>query len=257
MLAENEVLVRYTVVDPLLRALGWELDNPEQVMTEYKTEKGRVDYALFIEGLSRGKPVAFIEVKALGKLTEESLDQIAKYALYEGVSYVVVTDGDQWALYDMSRQVPLKEREVLRWSLLKDDPAEVAFKALSIANTKGFGKKPSEPLLAKAPRPEAEEAKPEKRGAREPLTEKNARKLVLKVLAESTRPLARKEIVKKVGELVELTEKDLEPVKSGLPRWEAKVRWEITRLAREGLVESKGKNQWVITEKGRAYLEGG
>jgi predicted type IV restriction endonuclease len=29
LLAENEMLVRYAVVDPLLRALGWELDNPE------------------------------------------------------------------------------------------------------------------------------------------------------------------------------------------------------------------------------------
>jgi repressor of nif and glnA expression len=91
---------------------------------------------------------------------------------------------------------------------------------------------------------------------KEALTRRNVEKLILEILANSDKPLTRKEIVEQVREHVKLTEKDLEPVKSGLPRWEANVRWGLSRLAKGGLVESQGKNEWIITEKGRAYLGG-
>jgi predicted type IV restriction endonuclease len=252
--AENEMLVRYAVVDPLLRALGWELDNPEQVIPEYKTEKGKADYALFIKEKNPLRPVAFIEVKAWSKLNDETLRQTATYAVDEGVNYIVITDGDQWALYDMYKNIPLKDKKVLSWSLLDDDPFEVTFKALSIANTRKFGIKPSEPLFTIVPKPEMEETKPKE--TKEAFTRKNVQKLILEILANSGKPLTRKEIVEQVREHVKLTEKDLEPVKSGLPRWEANVRWVLTGLAKGGLVESQGKNKWIITEKGRAFLGG-
>jgi predicted type IV restriction endonuclease len=252
--AENEMLVRYAVVDPLLRALGWELDNPEQVIPEYKTERGRADYALFIKEKNPLRPVAFIEVKAWSKLDDETLRQTATYAVDEGVNYIVITDGDQWTLYDMYKNIPLKDKKVLSWSLLDDDPFEVTFKALSIANTRKFGIKPSEPLFTIVPKPEIEETKPKE--TKEAFTRKNVQKLILKILANSGKPLTRKEIVEYVREHVKLTEKDLELAKSGRPKWEANLHWELWKLARDGLVESQGKNKWIITEKGRAFLGG-
>ena len=55
-----------------------------------------------------------------------------------------------------------------------------------------------------------------------PLISKVAEELVLRVLAEAQKPLTRKEIVEKVGEMIAFTEKDLQPTKSGHPRWETK-----------------------------------
>jgi hypothetical protein len=162
--------------------------------------------------------------------------KMATYALDEGANYIVITDGDQWALYDMYKNIPLKDKKVLSWSLLDDDPFEVTFKALPIADTRKFGIKPSEPLFTIVPKPEMEETKPKE--TMEEFTMKNVQKLILEILANSGKPLTRKEIVEQVREHVKLTEKDLEPVKSGLPWWEANVRWVLTGLAKGGLVES-------------------
>jgi len=48
LLQNNETLTRYALIDPLLRALGWDTEDPEQVVPEFTTEAGRPDYALKI-----------------------------------------------------------------------------------------------------------------------------------------------------------------------------------------------------------------
>jgi len=39
----NEFLVRYSLTDPFLRALGWDTEDPDQVRPEYSTCAGRPD----------------------------------------------------------------------------------------------------------------------------------------------------------------------------------------------------------------------
>jgi predicted type IV restriction endonuclease len=34
-LRQNEMLTRYALVDPILRALGWDTEDPEQVVPEF------------------------------------------------------------------------------------------------------------------------------------------------------------------------------------------------------------------------------
>lgn len=65
-IASLEVRTRYALVDPILRALGWDLTDPSQVQIEYETKTDqpkpcRVDYAL----LPTGKPVILVEAKPL------------------------------------------------------------------------------------------------------------------------------------------------------------------------------------------------
>ena len=43
----NETLVRYSLIDPFLRMIGWDTSDPSQVIPEYSTGNGRADYALF------------------------------------------------------------------------------------------------------------------------------------------------------------------------------------------------------------------
>ena len=47
-LRENETRTRMALIDPLLRALGWDVFDPEVVTPEYKAGGGWVDYALMV-----------------------------------------------------------------------------------------------------------------------------------------------------------------------------------------------------------------
>ena len=63
----HEMRTRYAVIDPILKALGWDLDDPSQVRVEHEVKvlgkMRRVDYAL----LSKGKPVVLVEAKKLSQ----------------------------------------------------------------------------------------------------------------------------------------------------------------------------------------------
>jgi len=89
---------------------------------------------------------------------------------------------------------------------------------------------------------------------KDPLNARLAKLLVLQVLAESDKPLRRKEIVKEVGKRVKLTDHDLERTKSGRIRWEATVRWTISNLAREELIDKVEMGTYKINEKGLREL---
>ena len=43
----SEVDTRYTFVDPMIRALGWDVSNPKECYPEYSRGNSVVDYALF------------------------------------------------------------------------------------------------------------------------------------------------------------------------------------------------------------------
>ena len=68
------------LVEPILRGLGWNFDDPEQVDQEYKADKkARVDIAL----LENGTPTVFVEVKRLDRdYDSDYKDQIDRYASY-------------------------------------------------------------------------------------------------------------------------------------------------------------------------------
>ena len=50
VLGRNETATRYALIDPLPTALGWDLQDPGQVQTEYSTGDGRADYAMLAGG---------------------------------------------------------------------------------------------------------------------------------------------------------------------------------------------------------------
>ena len=60
-LRQSEALTRYALIDPLLRALGWNTADPALVAPEYKSGSGSADYAL----LGNGKPLMMVEAKKL------------------------------------------------------------------------------------------------------------------------------------------------------------------------------------------------
>lgn len=70
----NEAAVREGIIVPVLRELGWDTNDPDQVSPEYPNEGGFADYGLFNRP---GRMAVVIEAKAVGR----SLDGDKQLAL--------------------------------------------------------------------------------------------------------------------------------------------------------------------------------
>lgn len=92
----TEMAVRDQIVTPILRALGWNSEDPGEVQPEISTEEGRPDYAL----IKNGKKKLFIEAKKLSVDIEqkEHMRQLGRYCFSEGTKYGVLTNGVVWLL---------------------------------------------------------------------------------------------------------------------------------------------------------------
>jgi len=96
----GEQNTKATLVVPVLRALGWDVEDLDEIQLEYKGVPADkpVDYALLLQR----KPVLFIEAKALGENLNDRrwYGQIVSYAAVAGVEWVVLTDGDEYRIYN-------------------------------------------------------------------------------------------------------------------------------------------------------------
>lgn len=94
---QNEMAVRDHIINPILRSLGWNPEDPEEVQPNISTQEGIPDYTL----IKNGKEVLFIEAKKLSVDIEqkEVIRQLAKYCFGEGMKYGVLTNGSVWILF--------------------------------------------------------------------------------------------------------------------------------------------------------------
>lgn len=96
-LLDNEEQVKTSSVLPILRALGWDPHDPEDVRADYRAGGGQAGYALM--GRDDDTPLAFVEVKRKGGVDARREQRLFDYGADRGVAFVVLTDGDQWDLY--------------------------------------------------------------------------------------------------------------------------------------------------------------
>lgn len=102
LVSSHETCTRYAIIDPIIRALGWDTSDPAECEVEYpRGNQGRVDYALFNRD---AQPVILIEAKRLDKNSANFERQLAKYALGIPAGVGVLTDGVLWHLYDLSER---------------------------------------------------------------------------------------------------------------------------------------------------------
>ena len=136
----NEPSVRYAMVDPIIRALGWDTEDPKQCHPEwpYPGGEGQVDYALFpetaIEDLANSlvPPVIIIEAKGYpdNLCNDRHMNQLNKYArakprMKEG--WVVLTNGIEWWLYEaIGMKRDLRKKPDRKLHIIKLDVGEVA-----------------------------------------------------------------------------------------------------------------------------------
>ena len=90
-------------------ALGWHTDDLDEVRREYryKPQDNPVDYALF----DFGSPRLFVEAKALGTgLDRKAASQVLGYAVIAGVGWCLLTNGDEYRLYNSHANVDIDEK---------------------------------------------------------------------------------------------------------------------------------------------------
>lgn len=97
VLRKNEAATRAVLIDPILRALGWDTANTSMVEVEKKDGDSIADYALYD---TNGDVVVIVEAKAAGtKLTDQVALTLVHYAFQFGAKRLFLTDGLSWRYY--------------------------------------------------------------------------------------------------------------------------------------------------------------
>jgi hypothetical protein len=134
---QNEMAVRDQIVNPILRSLGWNTENPEEVQPNVSMEEGVPDYSL----LKGAKPVLFMEAKKLGVDVEQRdiIRQLAKYGFGEGTKYGILTNGVVWILFKSFEEgTTLAERAV--WKVdLERERSEATLRKLNTISRENIG----------------------------------------------------------------------------------------------------------------------
>ena len=132
-LRKSEWLTRYALIDPLLRELGWDTEDPALVIPEYNVGDGSAaDYALLSEG-KPVKPVMMVEAKSLGTPLQAALEQGLRYCLIKRTRYLSITDGGRWEIYyDTDKTGDSGKKRLVQFDLKNGPATEACLKALTL-----------------------------------------------------------------------------------------------------------------------------
>jgi len=140
-LTSNETLTRYTIVDPILRHLGWDLTDPDEVVPEYRIKNLSCDYGFFKDNLVQ--PHVIIETKSLHtKLVDKK--QIGNYIANSTARFAIFTDGKTWKVIDFKihpKDDP-DERTVMDFDILDEPTNVIAIKLSCLSKSNLFSDKP-------------------------------------------------------------------------------------------------------------------
>lgn len=129
----NESNTIRALVTPMISALGWDINDLDEVQSEYRhaSNDNPVDYALFHDGA----PSLFIEVKALdGKLDDRKwIIQTLNYANACNVEWAVLTNGAEWRVYNVHAKVEAEDKLFYTVHIDDDDPQEAARRLAMLA----------------------------------------------------------------------------------------------------------------------------
>ena len=132
-LRESEYRTRILLIDPLLRMLGWNVEDFHCVEIEYRTSqsvKERADYVLK-NGESK---VAIVEAKKLGTdMKSGERRQAKEYADYADTSQCVLTDGAKWMLYDLNQgRNPDTMQPQVEFDIKNEVPEQLILRCLAL-----------------------------------------------------------------------------------------------------------------------------
>lgn len=134
-LSSSETRTRQVLIDPLLKELGWDVSDPSQVELEYSAGTGgeKADYAL----IANGKPVMVVEAKSLKtQLGDRVVMQALNYANSLGIAHMVITNGDEWRMYDVFTQKTIEDRVIMEFSITRTPAHESVLQSLASWHSK-------------------------------------------------------------------------------------------------------------------------
>ena len=105
--SRNEMMTRYTLIDPLLRALDWDVSDPAYVVPEDVGLGGTTDYTM-------GRNSMLIEAKKFNERLDKHAKRLVDYIKAKNVRYGVLTNGGKWRMYDSKEttRTPVVEFDV-------------------------------------------------------------------------------------------------------------------------------------------------
>lgn len=121
----SEANAIHKLIMPVLKALGWDVDDIEH---EYTCKGGgAVDIALMLDD----KPRVMVEAKAysLGaspSAADKNALQAISYGAAEGVEWCLLTNGGKYELYNTTVSLPLDEKLLLAVDVMSGSPDEAA-----------------------------------------------------------------------------------------------------------------------------------
>lgn len=123
ILRKNEAATRAVLIDPMLRALGWDTANTSMVEVEKTLDQVRADYALYD---SNATVRIIIEAKSLGTNLSQPgfVMSLINYAFAFQLQDVFLTDGLIWQHFSNFQPGNVKVERIL--DLSHDDPVECA-----------------------------------------------------------------------------------------------------------------------------------
>lgn len=117
----GEQNTKAALIDPVLTALGWDLQEIDEVRREYRPKgaDNPVDYALFLNRTE----CLLIEAKSLEKDLSDRrwISQNIGYATVAGVRWCVLTNGDEYRVYNSHAEVNVDEKLFRKVSISSDD----------------------------------------------------------------------------------------------------------------------------------------
>ena len=135
----GEENTKITMIDPILSALGWDVHEFDEVRREYrrKPADNPVDYALLV----MREPKLFIEAKDLAKDLggRKWISQILGYATVVGVEWCVLTNGDEYRLYNSHAAVDVEQKLFRSFKLSEPADRELARDTLMLLSREHLG----------------------------------------------------------------------------------------------------------------------
>src|SRR5215207_5382038 len=135
----GEQNTKAALIDPLLAALGWDVEDIDEVSREYrrKSQDNPVDYALFM----LRSPRLFVEAKGLEKdLSDRKwISQVLGYATVVGVEWCVLTNGGEYRLYNAHAPVDVEQKLFRAVRISESDQEEYTLETLELLSKEKMG----------------------------------------------------------------------------------------------------------------------
>ena len=124
ILDSHEMNTRYMLIDPVLRALGWDLSDPRQVTFECDlNDYGRIDYVMFGRN---GNPSILLEAKRVDVWTLNHERQLISYAQGTRKGYAVLTNGSLWKKWDLSKRGGFEKQLIFEFDIYEEPTKKTA-----------------------------------------------------------------------------------------------------------------------------------